>query len=90
MKKHLDLKIFGKVQGVFFRHAAKEKAEELNIVGRAFNEPDETVYIEAEGEESNLERFIEWCKKGPPMASVEKVESNFSDDLKEYKNFQVM
>lgn len=74
MKKHLNIKILGRVQGVFFRVSAKEQAEKLNIKGFARNESDGTVYIEAEGEEKDLEKFVNWCKDGPPSAKVEKIE----------------
>lgn len=74
MIKHLNIKVFGSVQGVFFRISAKDMAEKLGIVGFAKNESDGTVYIEAEGEEKDLEKFVEWCKVGPPLAKVEKVE----------------
>lgn len=89
MMKHLDIKIFGRVQGVFFRHLAKKKAEEFGISGLAFNQPDGTVYLEVEGKETDLERFLKWCSKGPETAKVEKVESNFSNDLRNYENFEI-
>ena len=74
MLKHLNIKILGRVQGVFFRHSAKQKAEELNIKGFARNEPDGAVYIEAEGIEENLKQFLDWCHYGPLLASVKKLE----------------
>lgn len=89
MKRHIDIKIFGQVQGVFFRHSAKKKAEEFGIAGLAFNQPDGTVYLEVEGKEVDLEKFLKWCRQGPETAKVEKVESNFSDDLRNYKNFEI-
>lgn len=83
MIKHLDIKISGLVQGVFFRASAKEQAENLGLRGFARNEEDGAVYIEAEGEEDNLEKFTAWCKKGPSLAQVEKVEVS----LGKFKNF---
>lgn len=73
MKKHLNVKIYGLVQGIFFRASAKQEAEKLNITGFAKNETGGSVYIEAEGEEENLDKFIRWCHKGSPLAKVEKV-----------------
>ena len=58
MYKHTNLKIYGRVQGVFFRYTAKEKADEFAVTGFARNEEDGSVYIEAEGEEENLDKFI--------------------------------
>ena len=72
MEKHFKIKISGQVQGVFFRASAKQKADSLKLRGFVRNEPDGSVYAEAEGEEHNLKSFVEWCKKGPQQAFVEK------------------
>ena len=64
--QHLNIRISGKVQGVFYRASAVKEAERLNIKGFARNEPDDSVYIEAEGDEDALESFLSWCAKGPP------------------------
>ena len=61
----------GKVQGVFFRASAKEKATEIGITGFTRNQVDRSVYIEAEGRESQLNEFVSWCKQGPRLAKVE-------------------
>lgn len=87
MKKHLNIKIYGLVQGIFYRATAKEEAGKFNITGFARNAEDSSVYIEAEGEEENLDKFIEWCKKGPPLAKVEKVEVAESP-LKNFSEFE--
>jgi acylphosphatase len=72
MKKHFSIKVSGVVQGVFFRASTKAQADALDIKGLVRNEPDGSVYIEAEGDEHNLDAFVQWCRKGPPRASVEK------------------
>ena len=93
MRKHLNIKIYGQVQGVFFRVSAKEQAEKLGITGFARNEKDGTVYIEAEGDEKKLDQFLEWCRNGPEAAQVEKIEvtegplknfSGFNRDFADY------
>jgi len=50
MKKHVNITVKGRVQGVGFRYSAMEAAEELGIKGFVRNMPDGSVYIEAEGE----------------------------------------
>lgn len=88
MKQHLNIKVYGLVQGVFFRTTAKEQADNLGITGFAQNDPDGSVYIEAEGEENNLNKFVRWCNKGPSMAQVEKVVVTKSK-LRNFSNFAV-
>ncbi len=85
---HINIKIFGDVQGVFFRHFAWLKAGELGITGFARNEPDGTVYMEAEGDEKALSNFLEWSKHGPESAKVEKVES-LPGDVKGFSDFVI-
>ncbi|MGP8217386.1 MAG: acylphosphatase [Bacteroidia bacterium] len=86
MKKHLKIYIKGKVQGVYFRATAVDKAHLYSVYGFARNETDGTVYIEAEGDEESLQKFVEWCHIGPPLAVIEKVVI-IEGDLKNYHNF---
>lgn len=88
MRKHLNIKVFGRVQGVFFRAEAKEQVENLGITGFARNESDGSVYIETEGEKEDLDKFIKWCNTGPPIAQVEKVTVS-NGSLKNFKDFEV-
>jgi len=67
------IKVTGRVQGVFFRASTKEKADQLGVKGWVRNEPDGSVLIEAEGEESAINEFKQWCAIGPSAARVEKV-----------------
>jgi len=60
----------GRVQGVWYRNSAKARASELKLAGWVRNCPDGTVEIHAQGNRENLDRFIEWCKQGPPTAEV--------------------
>ena len=66
--------IRGKVQGVFFRQTAKEKADKLGIKGTVENLPDDAVAIVASGDQEQLDHFVEWCRQGPPRAKVESLE----------------
>ncbi len=70
MKKSITIHVNGQVQGVGFRYKTKQTAIQLNINGCAKNMSDGSVRIDAEGEEFDLEQFIEWCKHGPSRAIV--------------------
>ena len=88
MIKHYNITITGKVQGVFYRASTKEKAQETGIKGFVKNQPDGSVYMEAEGEPSALEQLLEWCYEGPAKAIVEKVTKEEAP-LKHFKDFRV-
>ena len=89
MKRHVSILVSGRVQGVFYRASAKEKADELGITGFVQNMPDDQVYIEAEGTEENLDLFKTWCSKGPPRAQVEQVEIK-EGELKNFTSFGIL
>lgn len=85
----VTINVIGKVQGVFFRVSAKEKADELGVLGTVKNEKDGSVFIEAEGNEENLNRFIEWCKKGPSKAVVLEVKIEMAKP-KQFHTFEIL
>ena len=60
----------GKVQGVFFRASAMEKAGSLELCGWVRNLPNGKVEMVAEGERRKVDRLIEWCTHEQPMARV--------------------
>lgn len=88
MKQALAITLSGKVQNVGFRFSTVQKAQELEIKGFVKNKHDGTVYIEAEGEADNLNRFLEWCKEGPPAATVQNTETQ-EIPIQEFSGFSV-
>lgn len=87
--QHLVIKVYGKVQDVFFRDTAKKMAEGIGLCGYVKNMPDGSVMIEVEGDDDKLDLFIAWCKQGPREARVEKIEIE-NAELKHYKDFQII
>jgi len=87
--RHLDITVYGKVQGVSFRAATKAVANHLGVYGFVKNQADGTVYIEAEGDDFSLNSLLEWCQEGPEQADVEKVEQK-AGELKNYRNFEIV
>jgi acylphosphatase len=70
MKEQARLTIHGRVQGVFYRDAACEKARGLNVYGWVRNNLDGTVEIFCQGDANNVQMFIGWCHQGPSSAEV--------------------
>jgi acylphosphatase len=67
------LVVDGKVQGVFYRQSALEFANSLGLTGWIKNNPDGSVEAEVVGPQDKVVAFLEWTKKGPPRARVDKV-----------------
>lgn len=90
MVKQFKVNIKGNVQGVNFRKSVLEKAKELGIKGKVRNEASGDVYMEAVGDEADLETLLAFCKEGPPAADVDKVLVEEHDQLTEnYDDFQI-
>jgi acylphosphatase len=51
-------------------------AESLDIKGFVSNQPDGSVYCEAEGDENNIQQFLDFCGQGSPMSLVKEIEVN--------------
>ncbi len=85
---HIKIRVTGKVQGVTFRASAKEKALELGLCGFVRNEADGSVYLEAEGHEEKITELTEWCKQGPPLATVTNA-TIVGGELKEFIKFEI-
>ncbi len=73
MRKRFSIEVKGDVQGVTFRYAARQLASRLDLSGFARNDPDGSVYLEAEGEDGPLAEFTAWCRRGPAGARVTEV-----------------
>jgi acylphosphatase len=66
--------VSGRVQGVFYRASACDKARELGVTGWARNLPDGRVEVLACGEEAAVAALRAWLAEGPPLARVTAVE----------------
>ena len=66
--------VSGKVQGVWFRAATRERALALQLAGVAKNLPDGSVEVLATGDEAALDALEKWLWQGPPLAKVSEVQ----------------
>ncbi len=81
--------ISGNVQGVFFRSKTKSEANKLNVRGWVRNLHDERVEAMFEGEEEDVAKLIEFCKKGPPTAQVSGINVTVESYSGEYSTFKI-
>ena len=66
--------VSGRVQGVWFRAATRERALALQLQGYARNLADGAVEVVASGEDAALEELERWLWQGPPLAKVSGVQ----------------
>jgi len=81
--------ITGWVQGVFFRATLLEKAIANNVRGWVRNTAEGSVEAVLEGEESNVERVLKWCSRGPNGAVVENVQVIPENYTGEFTTFSI-
>jgi acylphosphatase len=79
----------GRVQGVYFRASTKEVAYELKLTGWVKNCKDGRVEAVFEGAKDNVEKVVEWCKRGPLGANVTHVEVNAEHVTGEFDAFMI-
>ena len=79
--------VSGKVQGVFFRAAAAETAEQAGLTGFVRNLRDGRVEVIFEGDKDTVQRLIDWCHEGPPSARVDSVEVFWEPATGEFTGF---
>ena len=87
--KAIKIIIYGKVQGVGFRNFVFLHAKKLNIRGYVKNNPDGTVEAVFEGDEDNINKMIELCKKGPERARVNKIDIK-DIEINNYQDFKII
>ncbi len=70
------VKIFGRVQGVFFRQWTINQARALGVAGWVRNAADGTVEAHVEGEEDAVTKMIDGMRRGPSQARVEELSAD--------------
>lgn len=88
MRKAAKIVVKGTVQGVFFRQFIKEHADNLKLCGFIRNLENGDVEIIVEGEQDQIQRMIEFSKKGPEHSHIRSVnveEKKWSGEFKDFK-----
>ena len=66
--------VYGRVQGVGVRAATRAKAEACGVAGFVRNRPDGGVEAAFEGDADAVAALVAFCRAGPRLARVERVE----------------
>jgi len=82
--------VTGRVQGVYYRQTAMEAARAHGVFGWVRNLQDGRVEAVLEGDESSVNSVVEWCKKGPAKAEVEKVDTKLEGFTGEFSQFTII
>jgi acylphosphatase len=89
LKARAHVFISGRVQGVFFRSETRHEARKHGLTGWIRNLSDDRVEAVFEGEEENIRKLLEFCKQGPPGASVSSTDVSWQKYSGQFRDFEV-
>lgn len=84
----LRLNVYGRVQGVSYRANAQTEALRLELQGWVRNRHDGSVEALVIGPRSRVDAFVEWARKGPSGARVDRLEMAVAE-LENVESFSV-
>jgi acylphosphatase len=82
------VRVYGRVQGVFYRAWTSEQADALGIKGWVRNCPDGRVEAHVEGEQAAVGEMIDRMRRGPSSAQVEDLRI-WDADICDFDGFEV-
>ncbi|GFE62339.1 acylphosphatase [Geobacter sp. AOG2] len=89
MNIRVSVTVFGRVQGVAFRHYTRLRAMELGVNGWVKNLSDGSVAGVFEGDENAVNSLVGWCRQGPPAAEVERLDLHREISTGEFEAFSI-
>lgn len=89
MKIRVHMFVSGRVQGVFLRTETVREARRHKVSGWVRNLVDDRVEAVFEGEEEDVKKLVEFCRRGPVGARVTKVDISLERYTGEFKDFEI-
>ncbi len=87
--RRLHCTVRGIVQGVNFRASTRREAARLGLTGWVRNLDDGRVEVLADGDEPRLRELLAWLERGPSVARVDEVRSDWSEGTGGFESFTV-
>lgn len=81
--------ISGMVQGVGFRQATQGQANALGLGGWVRNLSGGGVEAVFFGEEPGVQRMLDWCKRGPILSRVDRVDVTWEEVNERCSGFEI-
>ncbi|MCP6717933.1 MAG: acylphosphatase [Patescibacteria group bacterium] len=81
--------VSGRVQGVGYRNNTFQQAQKIGLSGWVKNLEDGRVEAVFEGEKQEVEKIINWAKKGPLLANISDFKIDWQEHKGEFSNFEI-
>lgn len=89
MDVRYEIRVSGKVQGVFFRAFVERHAKRLRLEGYVKNMDNGSVKIVVEGDEERIKKLLDQCSVGPDGAEVRNISFSKDTATGEYSGFSI-
>src|SRR3989338_3135999 len=89
-EQEIEIRAYGRVQGVNFRGMAKKKADALGLKGLIMNRDDGSVEIVARGNKEKLMSLLGWIQESPGFSSVRGLSYNWRESSREFEDFKIV
>lgn len=73
--RSLDVRVSGRVQGVYYRASCQQQAKRLGVRGWVRNNSDGSVSAHVEGDATAVSQLLAWMHEGSPAARVRGLET---------------
>ena len=87
--KRLRVIFHGYVQGIGFRYTTERLSRQFCVTGYVRNLMDGTVEVEAEGEEKELQDFLQAIRQSPMGPQILEVDAKWGEATGQWHNFTV-
>lgn len=88
-KTSVRLLVNGKVQGVYFRFNMQQVAKKNSVFGWVRNLADGRVEALLEGNKNDVDKVIEWSKKGPENSRVDDLKIDYLQYKGKFVDFAI-
>jgi acylphosphatase len=85
----LEVRLFGRVQGVGFRYFVHERARRLGLVGFVLNLRNGGVRAYAEGTRDALDSFLGELRRGPAGCLIREAQAEWRTANGQYERFSI-
>ncbi|RAP30729.1 acylphosphatase [Candidatus Marinamargulisbacteria bacterium SCGC AG-343-D04] len=82
-----NVRVWGHVQGVFFRQSALDKASEYGLTGWVRNMADGSVQAVIQGSPEHCARMLDWFSIGPPASEVSTINHSKIASSEQFQTF---
>ena len=81
--------IEGRLQAMNFRYNTQKQAKKWGLTGFIRSLADGRIEIEAQGEETDVEKILAWCQEEPQGSQIRSILYRYDEPQERYSDFNV-